>query len=367
MERLMYNRKLSYIINFKDKHERISMFSLKHKYDVVKLIIKIHNMFGNKKISSFDYDAFGEGYEKYTADEVMKAKSWGQYFTRRDVIDIIVNEIKPSYNQKGSDETCGTGGFLLGFYKHVKNTLDEQLNKKEITQKEYNKRLERFSKNIYGNELVWKVFKPLILNLQCKNICIADDENEHIRFGSCMDKSNLRNGEVYDFMAGNPPFGMSIKWENYMNNILQVKVKNSVGLILQLYLYKLKTGGKCGLVIDRGILNNGTDKKNAWEKNVRKLLINTGGLYKIILLPTGIFAHTNFATAIIFFEKGKMSASIEFVEGYFKPEDKGTGNKTLYFKDGIIVDINKIRERNYSLKLEDYIEKQNEIRKGQLI
>ena len=163
-------------------------------------------------------------------------------------------------------------------------------------------------------------------------------------------------------MAGNPPYGCSFEWESWMDKKFDIKIKNSVGLILQLYLYKLKKGGRCGLVIDRGILNNGTDKKNSWEKKLRKKMLTENNLYKVILLPTGIFAHTNFATAIIFFTKGGKSKQVEFIEGYFKREDKGKGNKTLYFKDGIVIKAKQLAEKDYSLKFDDYLDKPKEDR-----
>ena len=355
LRRFLHQDDFYNIAEGESKHENISQFTIKHKMDIVNLIIKIHEIFGDKEISDVDFDAFGEGYEKYTADEVMSAKSWGQYFTRRDVIDIIVEEIKPQYNEKGSDETCGTGGFLIGFDKYVQSVEKENLDKNKIKKKEYISRITQFKNNVYGNELKWTVYKPLMLNLLCRKINL-----DNINFGSCFDTSNLDHREVCDFMAGNPPFGCSFNWEPCMNDKIDIKVKNSVALILQLYLYKLKEGGRCGLVIDRGILNNGSDKKNSWEKKLRTKLINDNNLYKVILLPTGIFAHTNFATAVVFFKKGGKTKQIEFVEGYFKDEDKGKGNKTLYFKDGIVIKRKKIKKKNYSLKLDDYIGKPKE-------
>lgn len=294
------------------------------------------------------------------SDEVMKAKSWGQYFTRRDVIDIIVGEIKPKYNECGSDETCGTGGFLLGFEKYVHKKLQTKLEKGTINKKEYKQMLSTFKSQIYGHELIWKVYKPLMLNLQCHDIKITDESGlSRVKFGSCLSKTNLHKSNVYDFMAGNPPFGLSIKWETWMNGKLPIQVKNSVAVIIQLYIYKLKVGGRCGLVIDRGILNNGSGEKS-WESKMRKLLLESNNLYKIILLPTGIFAHTNFATAIIFFTKGGSSTQVEFIEGYFKDEDKGKSNKGLFFKESVVISIKKIKKNNYSLKLDDYYEQENE-------
>jgi type I restriction-modification system DNA methylase subunit len=355
MGRFMHNDDFYNVISGESKPDNITQFTKNHAIDIVNLIIKIHKNFENKVLTEFDYDAFGEGYEKYTADEVMSAKSWGQYFTRRDVIEMIVNEIKPHYSEKGSDEACGTGGFILNYVKYVRESLKKDLSENKITKKQYRLRYNEFKNNIHGYELKWSVYKPLMLNLMCRKINL-----DNIILGSCLSEENFEKGEMYDFMAGNPPFGGSLPWELWMDDKINIKVKNSVALILQLYLYKLKPGGRCGLVVDRGVLNNGTDKKNAWEKSLRKKMLVENNLYKVILLPTGIFAHTNFATAIIFFVKGGKSKQVEFVEGYFKDEDKGTGNKPMYFKDSIVVDAKKLKEKKYSLKLDDYIDKPKE-------
>ena len=97
--------------------------------------------------------------------------------------------------------------------------------------------------------------------------------------------------EQYDIIGANPPFGMS--FDKYPSEYT-IKIKDSVGLFLQHIYYSLKVGGKAGVVIDRGILNNGTDKKNSWEGRLRKFLLEKCQITKIINLPTGIFKHTNF-------------------------------------------------------------------------
>ena len=352
MGRFLHNEEFYNIAEGERRQDNITQFTRNHKFDIMNLIIRIHETFGNKQFTDMDFDAFGEGYEKYTADEVMSAKSWGQYFTRRDVIDLIVHEIKPQHNEKGSDETCGTCGFLLSFNKYVKQDLTKLVDLKKIKKDQFTERHQQFKNNIYGYELKWPVYKPLMLNLLCQKINLSN-----IRLGSCLGKDNFDHPDQYDFMAGNPPYGGSIQWEPWMNGCFDIRVRNSVALIIQLYLYKLKDGGRCGLVVDRGILNNGTEKKNSWEKNLRTKLLTENNLYKIILLPTGIFAHTNFATAIIFFNKGGRSKQVEFVEGYFKDTDKGKGNKTMYFNPGIVVDAKKLKEKNYSLKLDDYVDR----------
>jgi type I restriction-modification system DNA methylase subunit len=337
---------------------KITGFTTNHVQDIIELIRKIHDDLKDIDFYKFNYDGFGDAYEKYKADDAGNGKTHGQYFTRRDVIELIVNELKPQYNEICYDPACGTGGFLHGFDTYVKNDLEND--------KDLNKKYKEFKKNIYGREIEAKIYKALMFNMmihqiEMKNIEFLDslsENNNNPKYQDCM----INKADV---VGANPPFGMSFKnLYDPEKKLYPILVKNSVCLFLQHIMNCLKKGGRAGIVIDRGILNNGKGK-TSWENKLRKYMLENNNLYKIILLPTGIFSHTNFATAIVFFKKGEKTKEVEFIKGYFKEEDKGKGLKTMYLKDGIVIDINKIKEKEYSLKLEDYTEKKVEkVQKG---
>ena len=330
---------------------KITGFTSKHVPDIVNLIKKIYIDLKDIDFSKFNYDGFGDAYEKYKAEDAGNGKTFGQHFTRRDVIELIVNELKPKYNELCYDPACGTGGFLHGFDTYVKSEIKDD--------KDFNKKYKVFKKNIYGREIEAKIYKALMFNMMIHQI-----DMKNIEFMDSLSENN--NNPEYDeciinkidVIGANPPFGMSLKID-YNPNLYPIIVKNSVALFLQHILNALKDKGRAGIVIDRGILNNG-NSKNAWEVKLRKHLMEKSNLYKIILLPTGIFAHTNFATAIIFFTKGEKTKEIEFIEGYFKDEDKGKGMKTMYLKEGKKISMDQIKEKNYNLKFADYFEQKVE-------
>jgi type I restriction-modification system DNA methylase subunit len=316
----------------------LTCFELKHAEDVQLLIKKIHETFIEIDFSEFNYDAFGEGYEKMMADELgNSSKRYGQYFTRRDLIDLVLDELDIKPTDKCYDPAVGTGGFILGFSKKCKDT-------------------EFIKNNIYGGEVLEDVYMTMAFNMLSYNLdkCI-----KNINLGSSLDtERHNKLINTIDKVGANPPYGMSIKC-----NIKEfpVKVLDSTALFLQHIFYVLKVGGKAGVVIDRGILNNGTDKKNSWEGRLRKFLLENTKITKIINLPTGIFKHTNFATSVIFFTKcepvksGKYNTdNIEYIEGYFKDEDKGNGNKKMYLKDAKILTMGIIKSKNHSLKFDDF-------------
>ncbi len=318
----------------------LTSFTKEHIYDVQKLVIKIQETFGDIDIEHFTYDAFGNAYEKMIADELGNgSKRNGQYFTKRELIKYIIDELDVKETDICYDPACGTGGFLLGFASKYKN------NKKFI------------KNNIYGQEYLDEVYKTLNFNMLANNF---DKSLKHISKGDSIRFDNYHESvkDKFDVVGANPPFGLSIDIcpkEYPINNI-----KNSVALFLQHIYFSLKNEGRAGIVIDRGILNNGTDKKNAWEGKLRKFLLEKTNITKIINLPTGIFKHTNFATSVIFFTKGTPTKNIQYIEGYFNDEDKGKGDKTLLLKEPNILNIKTIKEKNYSLKFDDYFKVQED-------
>ena len=292
-----------------DVKNTITTFNKTHSIDVQKLVTKIQETFQQIDIKHFNYDAFGDAYEKMLADELgNQSKRNGQYFTKRNLIEIIINELNIKEDDICYDPACGTGGFLLGFAN------------------KFNGNKTFVNNNIYGQEYLADVCKTLDFNMIANNY---DGAIQNISKGDSIRDHNYHNKikNKFSVIGANPPFGLSI--ENPPKEY-PIKKLNSVALFLQHIYFSLKDGGRAGIVIDRGILNNGTDKLKAWERDLRKFLIEKTSITKIINLPTGIFKHTNFATSIIFFTKGIKTEKIKYIEGYFKDEDKGTSEKTLY-------------------------------------
>jgi restriction endonuclease S subunit len=152
-------------------------------------------------------------------------------------------------------------------------------------------------------------------------------------------------------------------------------IKDSMGQFMIHTINSLKVGGRFGLVIDRGILNNGTEGES-WQKKLRQWLLTVCDLQIIILLPKGIFTHTTFDTAIIYGVK-----KISYIESISETNNPST-NKIVFYnakfedeknKKGIIVELDKqdiqltleqLVNKNWSLKYEDYVEKKEDKYEG---
>ena len=66
-------------------------------------------------------DVKGAIYEGLLEKNAAEVKSGaGQYFTPRPLIDVMVRLIDPRIGETVHDPACGTGGFLLSAYEHMR-------------------------------------------------------------------------------------------------------------------------------------------------------------------------------------------------------------------------------------------------------
>lgn len=73
-------------------------------------------------------DVKGEIYEGLLEKNASEVKSGaGQYFTPRPVIETIVQCVSPQIGETVCDPACGTGGFLLAAYDHMKGQTQDRM------------------------------------------------------------------------------------------------------------------------------------------------------------------------------------------------------------------------------------------------
>lgn len=311
---------------------------------VQQIINMISKKLENEDIGYEFFDKFGSAYEIFKTD-ACKDKTTGQHFTPVAVKRFIMDEIKPQYNETLYEPCAGSGGFIHTAFSYV-HQHDEEHQKK-------------FKKNIYANECNPEIIKPLMINMLLHDLPV---ENIHER--DSLSNTNCKEyNEKFDIITTNPPFGMStvinpnVHLEDYWGPLKSGKsvIKDSSGQFIMHIYNSLKDGGRCGFVIDRGILNNGNTGAS-WQCKLRKFLIENTNMTKIVLLPTGIFTYTNFATAIIFFTKGEKTTEVKIYEGQFTDVKKKEG-LMIDEKSMKILKYADIKKSGYSLKIEN--EKKN--------
>lgn len=127
--------------------------------------------------------------------------------------------------------------------------------------------------------------------------------------------------QEYDVLLTNPPFGGKEGKEAQTN--FDYKTSATQVLFLQHVLRSLRNGGRCGIVVDEGLLFR--TNEDAFVQTKRKLL-DECNVWCIVSLPAGVFtaAGAGVKTNLLFFTKGQPTRKI----WYYDLSDVRVGKRT---------------------------------------
>ena len=276
-------------------------------------------------------DVFGDAYEyllETFADETKK--KGGEFFTPREIVQMLVNITKPKEGMKISDPTCGSGGMLVVSRKYVK---DHGGNVEDLV-------LEGQESN-YGN-----------LGMCKMNLVLHGMENFTITYGDTLSNPQLLEGgalKKYDRVLANFPFSMDWDnstasedpWNRFMYGIAPAKDKADYAFILHM-LSSLNEKGQAAIVCSQGILFRGGE-----EGKIRKNMItgnaenNLKGdvIEGIIALPQKMFWGTSIPACIMILNKNKPAKRKNKILFIYGAKDFEEGKNRNKLRD---VDIKRI-------------------------
>lgn len=260
---------------------------------------RLVKMIGKETWVIMDTDVKGDMYEGLLHKNAQDTKSGaGQYFTPRELIQIIVECVRPEPKKTIGDPACGTGGFFLKAYDFLNDGKNYKLDQSE----------KRFlkEKTFHGWEIVASTARMCIMNLFLHNIGDINEEPPIKREDSLLTKPS----ELFDYVLANPPFGKksSITITNeegkeekedlsYNRNDFWVTTTNKQLNFLQHIVSMLKTTGKAAVVMPDNVLFEG-----GVGETVRKKLMEKVDLHTILRLPTGIFYAQGVKANVLFFD-----------------------------------------------------------------
>ncbi len=239
-----------------------------------------------------------------------KNSDGGQFFTPREVIRAMVRVIDPQPRDTVYDPCCGTGGFLAQAY---------ELMEKKLGEKPSSIALERLKhETFYGREKENLVFPIALANLVLHGI-----DQPNLWHGNTLSDAPTYAGlfdaapETFDVLLTNPPFGG--KEGKDAQKHYSFETSSTQVLFVQHMLSKLKPalngkpGGRCGVVLDEGLLFR--TNESAFVETKRKLL-DECELWCIVSLPGGVFstAGAGVKTNLLFFTKGRNTERIWYYD-----------------------------------------------------
>ncbi|MBT9131462.1 MAG: putative type I restriction enzymeP M protein [candidate division WS2 bacterium] len=230
-----------------------------------------------------------------------KNNDGGQFFTPREVIRVIVEVINPEIGETVYDPCCGTGGFLAQAYQFIK---DKAKTGEDIETLK--------TRTFYGREKENLVY-PIVL----ANLVLQEIDEPHIWHGNTLTGLEIYGGlfqgapALFDVVLTNPPFGG--KEGKDAQTSFAYKTSSTQVLFLQHVIDSLKPGGRCGIVMDEGVLFR--INENAFVQTKRKLL-NECNLWCIMSLPPKVFMNAGAAskTNLLFFTKGEQTKEVWYYD-----------------------------------------------------
>jgi type I restriction-modification system DNA methylase subunit/restriction endonuclease S subunit len=254
-------------------------------------------------------DVKGQIYELFINNYASNTgKEFGQFFTPRNLIHRIFElnqQLVPDQKVTSVYDPCaGTCGFLTEMIKSQK--IDPE--------------------NIHGGELEPDTFATGLMNL-----ILSTGSTCQLRNHNSLTENSLQQ---YDWIATNPPFGVTTKYAELlesgqqkqaplkkgqsqnkkqmsMSDMYPVKTNDGSALFLQHCMAKLKNNGLCNIVLPDGQLLSG---KNFTK--LRKYFVGEYILHAVLHVPGGAFEHAGVQTAVLFFGKSNKNCTgtVEFYE-----------------------------------------------------
>lgn len=271
------------------------------------VINKVH---GIHFTASGEIHTLGHLYESMLKEMRDAAGDSGEFYTPRAVVRFMVAVTDPRLGETLLDPACGTGGFLVEAFDHLR---------KQCKRAEHYAVLQ--SESLQGGEA-----KPLPYLLAQMNLLLHGLETPQIdplnslRFPL----KEIGDKDRVDIILTNPPFGGEEE-RGILSNFPEDKQASETALLfLQLIMRKLRRQpkpGRAGVVVPNGILfGDGVCAR------IKEELLKDFNLHTIVRLPNGVFApYTGIPTNLLFFDRSGPTKTVWYYE---QPLPEGRKNYT---------------------------------------
>lgn len=275
--------------------------------------------------AAHDWDLMGHAYEQYAS--VYLKRERGQFFTNRLVIDLMVSMTRPDYMDIVLDPAGGSGGFLTGVMRHVRNGIISSGGSEIAKQRQ----LERHRTNLFMVEISKRLVKvaktAMILNGDGHSGMTAGDSlGPYENFDKTIVARASRGAPT--LILTNPPFAgvgegrvtheavlrnfeTGRRWVERDGEYKKLAELASEGTPPELLFFErcidwLAPGGRLGIVMPKSFLDTQTYRPG------RAILFKECRLRAVINCHKNTFQpHTGVRTCLLIVEKRKPSDTVE--------------------------------------------------------
>lgn len=230
-----------------------------------------------------DVDVKGKAYEEIVGSNLRGDR--GEFFTPRNVCDMMVNMLDPGDKDLILDPACGTGGFLIAAMNHVLGSVKQEVRKSGRSRQLQDETLRNRKQYFLENNLVGLDFNPNLVRATKMNMVMNNDGSGGLFQANSLDNptrwtEELRDRELIgsvDVILTNPPFGSKIpiddpaileqfdlghQWDYKDEEDVWVKTNKTASrppeiLFIERCVQLLKAGtGRAAIVLPDGILGS---------------------------------------------------------------------------------------------------------------
>ncbi len=239
-------------------------------------------------------DVIGNAYEFLIGHFAAESgKSGGEFYTPKEVAQILASILAPKEGETICDPCCGSGSLLL----RVGNKVGSN------------------NYALFGQELNSHTWALCRMNMFLHDVDSARIERgDTIRSPKLVDNKGLMK---FDVVIANPPFGVD-KWGDEMartdpygrfNDGVAPKSRGEFAFIQHMVATLKETNGRAGIVVPLGVLFRG-----ASEGVIRRAFIEKNLVDAVIGLPANLFFGVGIPTALFILRKDKKDDKILFID-----------------------------------------------------
>ena len=253
-----------------------------------------------------DSEKLGDAYEYLLKTAEAQADA-GQFRTPRHIIDFIVKIVNPQKHEVIIDPACGTAGFLVSAYQHVKSQHELPGGGTTLSIPD----LIRLADNLNGYDISPEMTKLAMANMYLH----TQDKNPNIANYDTLTSTDHWN-DYADVMLANPPF-MTPKGGIRPHSRFRVPAKRAEVLFVDYMASHLNEHGRAGIIVPEGII---FQSQNAYRQ-LRRFLLDES-LVAVVSLPGGVFnPYSGVKTSILILDK-VLAPKTDYV-AFFKVENDG--------------------------------------------
>lgn len=231
----------------------------------------------------------------------------GEFYTPRPLVRFIVDRMAPKPHERVLDPACGTGGFLVEAFEHMRREVSTAAE------------LETAKRNVRGIE---KKSMPHLLAQMNLLLHGVEEPNVVVQNSLAFELSKIRTDGA-DVVLSNPPFGGEEETSIQRNFPTELRTNETAWLFVQSIMARIEKSktGRAAIVVPNSVLfDRGVGGR------IKKKLMSDFNLHTVLRLPNGVFApYTLIPSNVLFFERGKQQADVWFYE---QPMPEGRKNYT---------------------------------------